>query len=979
MAFIRNTDKLIEGSSQLFFTNQRAKSAVQSDLNSLSLSISSEQSSRQSADSAMVLRLNTLEGNSSVSGSVAKAQKDAQDYADAKIAALVNSAPSVLDTLKELSDALGGDANFAATVAGQIGAVDSKVSQEILDRSAAISALNLRVVALEADPVTKSYVDGKISTEQSARSSAISAEQSARQSADSALSSRLESLEADPVTKMYVDGQVSSLDGRLDVLEQDDTTKTYVDGLVSGLDSRIDILELDPVTKSYVDSKDLEIKGQISSEQSARQSADQALSGRVGVLEQNPTTKSYVDGIQVALDGRLDIIEGSGEGSVAKAKQDAKDFASGLVSAEESARRAADLSLGNRISSLEADPVTKTYVDSEVMDLSSQLSQEMSAIDARIDILEQDPVTKLYVDGKVSTINGQISQEISNRQSAVSGEQQRAQAAEAVLEGKVDTEKGRIDAILSASQADKDSFAEIVSLINSVDAANDSAFAGYVLSNNAALAQEVSDRQAGDNALDSRLDIIEGGVSVSGSVAKALKDAKDYADGIVSAEATSRSNEDLTFFKLNGSRTITGFVNLNPTVSANNVRPFLLDSGITNFSTNSALRMSSNVAGSFPGVVLEKSRDNGGTPDYLQSGDQIGQFSFRAWAGNYDGGVARMLGVATEQHTSSARGSKLLFQVVPNGSASRLDVMSIFGDKVEMYKDLYVNGELMANKSYVDSQVQSEASARAAAVSAEATSRSNEDLTMVKLDGSRSMTGSLNFTGASGKNILWNTDGGGNIGAPGANRPNYLYVKDTGYFGGFLQVGLNLSWASDGSGDIGGAGGFRPNNVYVKTSVTCAGKGVFTQSNAAAPGYTFGGATNSGMYYDTNLVGISVAGSAAVRCLPSAVITDKVLAVNAGMGMSRTAVSTNYTVTGSETVMGVTSTSAARVITLPSAVTYSGRQFIVKDESGSASVSNYIQIAPQSGQTIDGQSDYKIVVPYESIVVYSNGTNWFII
>ena len=47
----------------------------------------------------------------------------------------------------------------------------------------------------------------------------------------------------------------------------------------------------------------------------------------------------------------------------------------------------------------------------------------------------------------------------------------------------IDTEKDRIDAILAASDADKDSFAEIVALINEVDTENDDAFAAYVLAN----------------------------------------------------------------------------------------------------------------------------------------------------------------------------------------------------------------------------------------------------------------------------------------------------------------------------------------------------------------------------------------------------------------------------------------------------------------------------------------------------------------
>ena len=50
------------------------------------------------------------------------------DYVDTKISGLVNSAPETLDTLKELSDALGNDPNFATTVANQIGTKASKDS-----------------------------------------------------------------------------------------------------------------------------------------------------------------------------------------------------------------------------------------------------------------------------------------------------------------------------------------------------------------------------------------------------------------------------------------------------------------------------------------------------------------------------------------------------------------------------------------------------------------------------------------------------------------------------------------------------------------------------------------------------------------------------------------------------------------------------------------------------------------------------------
>ena len=52
------------------------------------------------------------------------------------------------------------------------------------------------------------------------------------------------------------------------------------------------------------------------------------------------------------------------------------------------------------------------------------------------------------------------------------------------LNSKIEIEKGRIDSILLLSDADKDSFSEIVELINSVDTENDNIFGSYVLESN---------------------------------------------------------------------------------------------------------------------------------------------------------------------------------------------------------------------------------------------------------------------------------------------------------------------------------------------------------------------------------------------------------------------------------------------------------------------------------------------------------------
>ena len=107
-------------------------------------------------------------------------------------------------------------------------------------------------------------------------------------------------------------------------------------------------------------------------------------------------------------------------------------------------------------------------------------------------------------------------------------ERNRAESAELDLGTRVTTEKNRIDAILAAVDADKDTFAEIVTLINSVDTTNDTAFGTYVGTNN----QRVTEAEG-------RLNTLQGSDSVVGSVASAVKVEKDRAEGVEDGLQTS--------------------------------------------------------------------------------------------------------------------------------------------------------------------------------------------------------------------------------------------------------------------------------------------------------------------------------------------------------------------------------------------------------------------------------------------------------
>lgn len=65
--------------------------------------------------------------DSEVSISVSNALSTANSYTDTQISALINAAPNTLDTLKEISDALSGDASFATNVYNKINDLEMNI------------------------------------------------------------------------------------------------------------------------------------------------------------------------------------------------------------------------------------------------------------------------------------------------------------------------------------------------------------------------------------------------------------------------------------------------------------------------------------------------------------------------------------------------------------------------------------------------------------------------------------------------------------------------------------------------------------------------------------------------------------------------------------------------------------------------------------------------------------------------------------
>lgn len=71
-----------------------------------------------------------VKGDETVPGSIANALFDAKAYTDSKVTELLGGAPDLLNTLKELADAIGGDGNFVTTINNRITQLEETLSEQ---------------------------------------------------------------------------------------------------------------------------------------------------------------------------------------------------------------------------------------------------------------------------------------------------------------------------------------------------------------------------------------------------------------------------------------------------------------------------------------------------------------------------------------------------------------------------------------------------------------------------------------------------------------------------------------------------------------------------------------------------------------------------------------------------------------------------------------------------------------------------------
>ena len=272
--------------------------------------------------------------------------------------------------------------------------------------------------------------------------------------------------------------------------------------------------------KQRAEAAELALSNGLSAEQQRATTAEGLLDGKIDQeiadrTAADTTAASFNLAARNAIQADVDANEASASGSFADALA-ARGVIAGNLAQELLDRAAGDVQVF-------AD--AKSYTDAEISDLTALLDAEILATNA--DFLS-------------------------------------AEQARVGLQGNIDVEKGRIDAILAGADADKDSFAEIVALVNSVDTENDTAFAGHVSAYNtkmglldgvdaaattdrAAIRSELASEKAALQAEFAAADVVVSDAFATADLAMKLELQADIADEIAArvagdqAEVTARA------------------------------------------------------------------------------------------------------------------------------------------------------------------------------------------------------------------------------------------------------------------------------------------------------------------------------------------------------------------------------------------------------------------------------------------------------
>ena len=365
----------------------------------------------------------------------------AQSYTDQKIGDLINGAPGVLDTLKELADALGGDQNFATTMLNNYstlsGAISNEVvragsyetvlstsiSAEVVDRVVTVSTEMSRAVAAELSLSTRVSTETSVSrSAELSLGTSVSAEATTARAAELSLTTRVS---AETVRAV---GAELSLTTRVSTEEVaraagDLSLQTRFSGEVSAEISRAGVAELSLGTAVSAEATaaraaELSLQSRFSievfNEASTARSAELSLTTRMSIEEDTRAT-AIASAISTEVVDRNNAISTAASATLAGANQ----YTDGALSTEILNRNAAisvALASANSYTDGSVNSLS-TAIAQDIDDLSVETSTNLSTAIAT-EVISRNSAISTAVNGLSAAVSMALADEASTARSA---------------------------------------------------------------------------------------------------------------------------------------------------------------------------------------------------------------------------------------------------------------------------------------------------------------------------------------------------------------------------------------------------------------------------------------------------------------------------------------------------------------------------------------------------------------------------------
>lgn len=422
----------------------------------------------------LLAKLNGIEEHANYITLVSQLANDAGYQTEAEVEAaiekIIGSAPEVLDTLEEIARALGDDPNFASTITKKLAAITEKVNQEIEDRTAADSALQVNI---DKEVVERKEADAALKEElkEYVDNSAATGDTALQVVKDNLAKEIQDRKDADAILQANIDKET---------VDRKDADKTHTDN-IAALTQRVSDLAL-----SMQDAINT-IKNELTAQVNANTTAIATNQANITKNSEAITAmnKTIADNYKEVKDMvNEEIVDRTNGDSNLSSRIDTTNIALGTETAERKA----------------ADQILQVNLDKEIGDRKSADTALETAIDGKIQTLTVE------VGGQLTTLTNKINGEIDERRGADTLLEEKINSLKKESNEKVDELKTKVEANTVAINTEKD---RATARENAIQANLDTAIANHKDEVNG-LSKDISDeantRLAGDTALQVNID-----------------------------------------------------------------------------------------------------------------------------------------------------------------------------------------------------------------------------------------------------------------------------------------------------------------------------------------------------------------------------------------------------------------------------------------------------------------------------------------